>query len=78
MKISSDDRCRLQSRELFKPNTPYEGDVDGSGRIVLTELVRKSGPVRFRNKAEVLRAIDQSPLRFKRTWEQMRRDLREP
>jgi hypothetical protein len=78
MKVSSDDRCRLQSRDLFKPNTPYEGGFDAMGRIVLTELVRKSGPARFRTKAEVVRAIDKSPLRFKRTWEQMRGDLREP
>jgi len=78
MKVNSDDRCRLQSRDLFRPNTPYEGGFDAMGRIVLTELVPKSGPARFRTKAEVVRAIDKSPLRFKRTWEQMRRELREP
>ena len=78
MKLNSDDRCRLQSRDLFRPNTPYEGGFDAMGRIVLTELVPKSGPARFRTKAEVMQAIDKSPLRFKRTWEQMRRDLREP
>lgn len=78
MRVTSDERCRVQSRELFKPNTPYEGDLDATGRVVLTELVRKSGPRRFRSKAEVLQAIEQSPLRFPRPWEQMRRDLRAP
>ncbi len=78
MKISSDDRCRLQSRELFKPNTPYEGDFDATGRIVLTELVRKSGPARFQSKAEVVRAIKSSSLTFRRSWETMRKETREP
>ena len=41
MRVSSDDRCRLQSRELFKPNTRYEGDVQADGTIRLVELVEK-------------------------------------
>jgi hypothetical protein len=78
MRLSTDDRCRLQSRELFKPNTRYEGEADAGGRIVLTELVPAAGPRKFHSKAEVIQAIDQSPLRFKRSWEQMRKELREP
>ena len=37
--LVTDDRCRLQSRELLEPNTPYNGEQDGSGRIVLVKLV---------------------------------------
>ena len=45
MRISTDDRCRLQSRELFKPNTRYEGEVAADGTIRLVELVEKAVPV---------------------------------
>lgn len=78
MRLSTDERCRLQSRELFKPNTPYEGVVDEAGRIVLIELVPKSGPARFSSKEDVIRAIKSSPLKFRRSWEQIRKDTREP
>src|SRR5438445_9892060 len=45
MKLVSDNRCRVQSRDLFKPNTPYEGQTqpDGSGRLI--ELVERHVPV---------------------------------
>jgi hypothetical protein len=78
MKLSTDDRCRLQSRELLKPNTPYEGQLDATGRIVLTELVAKAGPARFNSKQEVIRAIKSSRLKFRRSWEEIRKDTREP
>ncbi len=41
MKLVSDQRCRIQSRELLKANTPYDAEVASDGRIVLTELVPK-------------------------------------
>jgi hypothetical protein len=41
MKLVTDDRCRLQSRDLLKPNTPYDGEKDPAGRVILVEL----GPV---------------------------------
>jgi len=44
MRISTDDRCRLQSRELFKPNTRYEGDLNPDGSVRLIELVEKDVP----------------------------------
>jgi hypothetical protein len=45
MRVSTDDRCRLQSRELFKPNTRYEGELAADGSIRLMELVEKPVPV---------------------------------
>ncbi|MEY2428273.1 MAG: hypothetical protein QOJ40_1158 [Verrucomicrobiota bacterium] len=78
MRLSTDDRCRLQSRELLKPNTPYEGQLDATGRIVLTELVPKAGPTRFHSKQEVIRAIKSSRLKFRRSWAEIRKDTREP
>ena len=44
MRVSTDERCRLQSRELFKPNTRYEGEFAADGSIRLVELVAKRAP----------------------------------
>jgi hypothetical protein len=40
----TDDRCRLTSQELFKPNTPYAAERKPDGRVVLTELVPAQVP----------------------------------
>jgi hypothetical protein len=39
MTLKTDDRCRLASRDLFKPNTPYDVQVGPDGRIIVRELV---------------------------------------
>src|SRR5437879_5068176 len=39
MKLVSDDRCRIQSRDLFKPDTPYDAERNADGQVVLKELV---------------------------------------
>jgi len=40
VKLKTDYRGRITSRELFKPNTAYEAERDGD-RIVFVELVPK-------------------------------------
>ena len=45
MKLISDDRCRLTSQELFKPNTPYDAQRKPDGTIRLMELVEKEVPI---------------------------------
>jgi hypothetical protein len=45
VKLVSDDRCRLASRDLFKPNTPYSAELKADGRVVLTELVPAEAPL---------------------------------
>jgi len=45
MKLISDDRCRIESPELLKPNTPYDGEIAPDGSIRLTELVKTDVPV---------------------------------
>src|SRR5947209_12863330 len=45
MRLLSDGRCRLQSRDLFKPNTPYEAEKGVDGSVRLVELVPKEIPV---------------------------------
>lgn len=45
MRVTTDARCRMQSRELFKPNTPYDGATGPDGRIQFVELAPKEPPV---------------------------------
>jgi len=45
MKLVTDDRCRIQSRELFKPNTAYRVERKGHGRVELIELIETEVPV---------------------------------
>jgi hypothetical protein len=58
MKVSTDDRCRLQSRELFKPNTRYEGEVAAVGSIRLVELIEKQVPLVNIRKQEGFVLVD--------------------
>jgi len=44
MKLMTDERCRMTSQELFKPNTPYDAERKPDGRVVLTELVPAQVP----------------------------------
>jgi len=39
------ERCRLTSREMFKPNTPYDAEKQPDGRVTLTELVPAEVPI---------------------------------
>ena len=45
MRLLSDYRCRLQSKDLFKPNTPYEVEKSADGSVRLVELVPKEVPI---------------------------------
>ena len=51
MRVLTDDRCRLQSRDLFKPRTRYDAQVDERGRVILTELVPKAGAARYHDQS---------------------------
>ena len=39
MTLKTDDRCRLTSQEVFKPNTPYDVQIGVDGRIIVRELL---------------------------------------
>lgn len=43
MKLKTDNRSRLTSRELFKPDTAYEAAIDQDGVIKLMESVPQAG-----------------------------------
>ena len=45
MKLVTDERCRLENKELFKPNTPYLAEIKADGRVELVELVEKQVPI---------------------------------
>lgn len=44
MKLTTDESCRLASRELFKPKTDYEVEKLGAGSIILTEVSAREVP----------------------------------
>ena len=44
MKLTTDENCRLASRELFKPKADYEAEQQADGHIVLTELAAAEIP----------------------------------
>ena len=39
VKLRTDNRARLYGRDILKPNTDYQADLEGN-RIVLVEMVR--------------------------------------
>ena len=41
MQLKTDSRCRITSREVFRPNTSYEVETAPDGSIRLVELVPK-------------------------------------
>jgi hypothetical protein len=45
MKLVTDVSCRLQSSELFKPNTPYNAEVEPDGSVRLVELTGRPIPI---------------------------------
>jgi hypothetical protein len=48
MKLITDERCRLTSRDMLKPNTSYDAEKQPDGRVVLTELVAAEVPIQAR------------------------------
>jgi hypothetical protein len=38
MRLISDERCCVQSSDVFKPNTVYEAERQADGRVVLAEV----------------------------------------
>jgi hypothetical protein len=51
MQLKTDDRCRLASRDLFKPNASYGAEKTPDGAIRLVELEpKKVGKAQFFKK----------------------------
>ena len=50
MQLKTDDRCRLTSQDLFKPNASYEAERTPDGTIKLVELA----PIKVLSKARLI------------------------
>lgn len=44
MKLRTDNRARLDGRDVLKPNTDYQAETEGN-RIVLVEMVSKEAGI---------------------------------
>jgi hypothetical protein len=62
---------------ILKPGDLYEPEIHGQDADELT-LRRLKPTTRFKmTKAEALKALDNTPLRFGGTWDDLRRETRE-
>jgi hypothetical protein len=75
--IKVDEAHRIQL-SVLKPGDLYEPEVHGPEADEIT--LRRLNPATQRKmtKAEALKAIDRTPLRFGGTWDELRKDPREP
>ena len=74
VKVDNGHRIRLAA---LKPGDYYEPEIRGPGADEVT--LRRLRPTRGKmTKAEVLKAIEKSPLSFTRSWDEIRKETREP
>ena len=72
VKVSEDGSIRL---EVLTPGEYYETEILGPGEI---KLHRIAGPgAQKMSLEEAKQALEESPLRFKVGWEELRRETRE-
>jgi hypothetical protein len=73
--VKVDEAHRIQLAVL-KPGELYEPEVHGPDADEIT-LRRLKPAQRKMTKAEALKAIDTTPLRFGGTWDELRKETRE-
>ena len=73
--VKVDDARRIRLK-VFKPGDYYEPEFVSADEITLRRVEPPKRAVRL-TKAEALRAIRNSKLTFRRSWEIMRRETRE-
>lgn len=71
VKVDSARRIRLK---ILTPGDYYEPEIRGKGQEIT--LRRMPPPRKHWTKEEALRAIDKSPLRFARSWDQVKQETR--
>jgi hypothetical protein len=74
--VKVDEAHRIQL-EVLRPGDLYEPEIHGPEADQIT-LRRVKPEERKMTKAEALRAIDSTPLRFSGTWNELRAETREP
>ncbi len=72
VKVDSARRIRLT---VLKPGDYYAPEIYGPNADEIT-LHRLQPPTRQWSVEEVLRAIEESPLRFTRSWEELKKETR--
>ena len=72
VKVDSARRIRLT---VLTPGDYYEPEIHGRGAEEIT-LRRMPPPRKKKTKEEALKAINKSPLRFTRTWDQVKQETR--
>ena len=70
VKVDAEQRIRLPQ---LNPGDYYEPEFHGSEDV---HLHRVPPPTLKRTKAEILQAIDDSPLRFTASWDQVKQETR--
>jgi len=73
VKVDEDHRIRIAA---LRPGDYYEPEIRGQQADEIT-LRRLQPPRRKMTKAEVLKAIDESPLQFTKSWDEIRKETRE-
>jgi hypothetical protein len=75
--VKVDEAHRIQLTVL-KPGDLYEPEIHGPDADEITLRRLKTATRRKMTKDEALRAIDNTPLRFGGTWDELRKETREP
>jgi hypothetical protein len=75
VKVDEAHRIRLTA---LKPGDYYEPEIHGPDADEITLRRLRTTARRKMSKEEVIRRIKNSKLRFARSWEEIRKDTREP
>jgi hypothetical protein len=73
VKVDKDSSIRLAA---LVPGAYYEAEIVSSDEIKLRRVAAPQGQ-ESKSREEVIRTIEQSPLRFTRSWEDLKRETRE-
>ncbi len=74
--VKVDEAHRIQL-EVLKPGELYQPEIHGPDGDEITLRRLKPAALSKMTKAEALRAIDSTPLRFGGTWDELRKETRE-
>ncbi|MDQ6632808.1 MAG: hypothetical protein M3Y82_13800 [Verrucomicrobiota bacterium] len=69
VKVDEANRVRLP---MLTPGDFYEPEVHGE-KVLLRKVPKPRGKM---SKKEIFRAIDESPVRFVTTWEELKKEIR--
>lgn len=67
VKVDEEKRIRLP---MAQPGDYYAPEAHGENEIVLRKV---SPPIAKRTKAEILHALEMSPLRFECSWDELKK-----